>query len=317
MKWHSAQVEKLISSRDVNLSVEKMSISIFQLDADKKIGIGIDGSGELCLIVPAQPESLGFVTKFALFDPITSVFWQEQAVPITDIAILRCKLDLSDPVVTRSVAAIIAGVIDIQLRFDEVGSVLWTMKALFENGFVPSFSREQLVGLIGELMVIDASSQPSNLIDFWHSDPSAKFDFSSESLRLEVKTTTSNLRHHYVSSTQMISNSTINVLIASIKIEEVERGMSFYDLFSQLIAKLNPREQLEVTRVVTRTLGMPPSAVFGLNFDETTSKASLNFYDKDEIPFPALPPGVLSATCLVSFDDCQPSSVSIEAISFK
>ena len=62
--------------------MEKSSISIFQLDADKKIGIGIDGSGDLCLIIPAQPETLGFVTKFALFDPITNVFWQEKARPI-------------------------------------------------------------------------------------------------------------------------------------------------------------------------------------------------------------------------------------------
>jgi len=316
MKWNSAQVETLISDRDLNLHVEKSSISIFQLDADKKIGIGIDGSGDLCLIIPAQPETLGFVTKFALFDPITNVFWQEKARPISDIAILRCKLDLNDSVVTRSAAAIIAGVIDIQLRFNEVGSVLWAMKSLFENGFVSNFSREELIGLIGELMLIDTHTQPSHLVEFWHSDPNAKFDFSSSVLRLEVKTTTSNLRHHYLTSNQMVSSATSRVLFASIKVEEVERGMSFYDLFSQLLGKLNSREQIEVTRVVTQTLGIPPAAVIGINFDELVSKASIRLYEREAIPFPNLPLGVLSATCLVSLDDCQSSATSIEKLSF-
>jgi len=316
MKWNSEDLIDFLGNYDSSLRPEFGRISIISIDPTSKIGFGVDHDGAVVLMLPAQPESLGFETKFATFDPITAVFWEEQNATFTDVSILKCRIDINDLVVVRSFAAIMSGIIDIQRRFGEVGNVLWTLKSLFETGFTPQFSRDELVGLLGELIVIDSAANPSRLIKYWHTDPKAKFDFSSSSVRLEVKTTTSQNRNHYVSSSQVFGNSSNHLFFVSLKLDLVEVGTSFQDVYNALLSKLSLEGQIHLTKVIVQTLSVPPFSVEGLHFDEKSALGNIRVFVGDLVPFPILPPEVLSANCLISFDGLNSFSSTIDEVDF-
>ena len=314
--WSSVDLITLLQQSDASKRPALGSISLFSIDSSMKIGFGVDHDGSAVLILPAQPETLGFVTRYATFDPLTAVYWQEQQATLSDISILKCKVDLSDEIVIRSFSAIISGIIDIQNRFGEVGNVLWTLKSLFESGFAPIFSQDQLVGLIGELLVLDSSSQPNELFEYWHADPKAKFDFSSSRCRIEVKTTTSQGRHHYISSTQFYGNPEIDLYFVSIKLDIVQVGSNFRDVYTGLLNKLTLDKQRLLTKVIMETLSVPPLSVDGLNFDKNSSISSIEIFDGADIPFPELSARVLSATCLISLEGLSPKESQIDQIAF-
>ena len=317
MTWSSGELITLLKQYNFSDKPVLGSISLFSIDANLKIGLGVDHDGSVVLILPAQPETLGFVTRFATFDPLTAVYWQEQQSTLSDISILKCKVDLNDEIVIRSFSAIISGIIDIQNRFGEVGNVLWTLKSLFESGFAPIFSQDELVGLIGELLVLESSSDPIELFEYWHSDPKAKFDFSSSKSRIEVKTTTSQSRHHYISSSQFYKNPDIELFFVSVKLEIVQVGSKFKDIYTSLLNKLTLDQQRLLTKVVMETLSVPPLSVEGVSFDEKSSISSIEIFDGADIPFPALSARVLSATCLISLEGLTHKKSHIDQISFK
>jgi hypothetical protein len=317
MMWSSVELINLLKQYNVSTRPAAGSISLFSIDSSLKIGLGVDHDGSAVLILPAQPETLGFVTRYATFDPLTAVYWQEQQSTLSDISILKCKVDLKDEIVIRSFSAIISGIIDIQNRFGEVGNVLWTLKSLFESGFTPNFSQDELVGLIGELLVLESSSDPTELFQYWHADPKAKFDFSSSKSRIEVKTTTSQSRHHYISSSQFYRNPEIDLYFISIKLEIVQVGWNFRDIYASLLNKLTFDQQRLLTKVVMETLSVPPLSVEGLNFDEKSSISSIEIFDGVDIPFPDLSARVLSATCLISLEGLPHRKNHIDQIPFK
>jgi len=317
MMWSSGDLISLLKQSNESTRPASGSISLFSIDSSLKIGIGVDHDGSVVLILPAQPETLGFVTRYATFDPLTAVYWQEQESTLSDISILKCKVDLIDEIVIRSFSAIISGIIDIQNRFGEVGNVLWTLKSLFESGFAPIFSQDELVGLIGELLVLDSSSDPIELFEYWHSDPKAKFDFSSSKSRIEVKTTTSQSRHHYISSSQFYKNPEMNLYFVSVKLDIVQVGWNFRDVYASLLSKLTLDQQRLLTKVVMETLSVPPLSVEGLNFDQKSSISSIEIFDGAVIPFPELSARVLSATCLISLEGLTHKTSHIDQIPFK
>jgi hypothetical protein len=315
--WTSGDLINLLKQYNDSSRPVSGSISLLSIDSSSKIGLGVDHDGSAVLILPAQPETLGFVTRYATFDPLTAVYWQEQQSTLSDISILKCKVDLNDEIVIRSFAAIISGIIDIQNRFGEVGNVLWTLKSLFESGFAPVFSQDELVGLIGELLVLESSSDPSELFEYWHADPKAKFDFSSSKSRVEVKTTISQNRHHYISSAQFNANQEVGLYFISIKLEIVEVGSNFRDIYASLLKRLTLDQQRLLTKVVMETLSVPPLSVEGLNFDKKSSISGIQIFDGADIPFPELSARVLSATCLISLEGLTREKSHVDQVPFK
>jgi hypothetical protein len=304
MKWSPKNIESLIRQTEIS-AIKDNNISLLNFDLEKNTGVGIDGFNRVCLILPSQKNALGFSTKFVSFDPSTSVYWDKLDSNLDDISILRCKIDLSDEVEVKTIGTVLAGLIDVQQRFGSSGDVIWALKALFEDGFKSNYSMEKLIGLIGEILVIVNHPNPAQLVKIWHTDVNDRYDFSYNNFRLEVKTTTSSFRNHYVTSSQLPPEDGTQIFFASILLQKVESGESFFSLYETLIKNLNLDEQIKVDSIILETLGVLPVMVTFPFFDFSSSKLSIKFYDGAQIPFPTMPVEILSASCLISFDSCS------------
>ena len=76
--------------------------------------------------------------------------------------------------------------------------------------------KNTISGLWAELFLIENSSNPKELINYWHNLPEEKFDFNAGTERIEVKSSSNFERKHIFSSEQLNPPSDTQVLIASI-----------------------------------------------------------------------------------------------------
>lgn len=110
-----------------------------------------------------------------------------------------------------------------------------------------SVERSSVVGLWGELWLMRQAVNPLCLAQGWHVDANARFDFSLDRLRIEVKTTERALRVHRFSLAQLERQSK-PTWIASIAIVADPSGLSISELLSELIQLLPPPEKSNVAR---------------------------------------------------------------------
>lgn len=283
-------------------------------DSKTGIGIGIDGLRQRILVLPGQENVASFTTKNADFDPARTISWLEKDVSLPSSATLSCRSDFSIPAVIEAVAVVFLGLIELQEKFGSSGRAIWQMKELFENGFKVTFSDEVLLGLIGETLLINKARNPESIIRYWHSNPTDIFDFSSENLRLEVKTSKNTSRNHNFSSNQVGTSLDSKLMIASIVLNTVEVGSTLKEVIDQICGKLNNEiAQLFVERVIA-ILGCNPEFANDLKFDQTSSIDSLVFVEGGAVPRPISTPGVISMSWLASLVDAPKVDLNLETV---
>lgn len=306
MSWNVEEIiEALKDSAELKESVEPGLVQMKLFDSKNKIGIGIDSSGQRILVLPGQEGVASFTTKNADFDPACEVSWLEKGLTLNFMATLACRADFSNPSVLEAIAVIITGLIELELSFGNSGKAIWEMKALFDNNFEVPFSEETLVGLIGELLFINSSSEPNQLLKYWHQDISDAFDFSSSALRIEVKTSRSLNRNHRFSSNQIGSNLDSKVLIASIILYKVEVGSTLTQIVHQISSRVDKDTAGILMQKVLATIGCPLGLADGFKFDEEESINSLRIIEGVEIPRPTSTHGVVSMNWIANLTDVE------------
>ena len=80
-------------------------------------------------------------------------------------------------------------------------------------------------GLWSELFLIENSTNPKELINYWHNLPEEKFDFNAGKERIEVKSSSSFERKHIFSAEQLNPPSDTQVLIASVFLKQYLRDL--------------------------------------------------------------------------------------------
>ena len=108
-------------------------------------------------------------------------------------------------------------------------------------------SREVEIGLFGELSYIAASKNSGDLISGWHSTPNSTFDFSYNSARLEVKTSTRPTRVHWLRSTQSLNEPEENLYYLSIYAPEDNSGLTLLDLINQIKQSISGLEFVQLS----------------------------------------------------------------------
>jgi hypothetical protein len=293
-------------------SDKELALELF--DEKKLCGIGTDSMGRRVLVLPAQIESIGFITSNAIFDPFSSVTWIDAEMELPKVATLRCDANFRNKSVCEAVAALFVGLIDIQDKYGKAGAAIWEMKQFFENGFSHTYPEESLIGLLGELVVLNQAADPATLIRYWHSNIDAYFDFSTDNLRLEVKTSKSNLRNHNFSSNQIGSGVDGKTFVSSVILNLVEQGSTLADLVDLISSKVSPDEAAKLLNVVIGTLGVIPDSVKSLQIDlEMTSKTIVNI-PAFKIPRPEKNTGVLSMHWVANLDHCVIDHVDFQEI---
>jgi hypothetical protein len=167
---------------------------------------------------------------------------------------------------------------------DDVALAVDVLVALFQRLSRPP--RRETQGLFGELIVIDAGSDPASLLDGWHVDPLDRFDFTFGRMRLEVKTSANRQRCHDFTFEQCAPSAETNAVLASLFVETAGGGLSLGALMSRLQARISSRPELIVKlhTVVADALGSALTQGLTQRFDEQLAISTLAFYDLSAIP---------------------------------
>ena len=149
-------------------------------------------------------------------------------------------------------------------------------------------------GLWGELFVMKCVRGFLSWAPFWHGEVSRLFDFAAPRRRVEVKTTTGELRVHRFSHRQIHAPDGDEILIASLLLKEDEAGVSLQQLIAECRAALWGSTFFLKLEQAVRHAGMESSSEPGPAFDDTEAQRQLAWFWAEDAPhFRMLePPGV-------------------------
>lgn len=278
-------------SGDYAVQGDAKSVSLPIFDEKTGIGVGLDGRGQVCLVLPGLESQGAFETTALAFDPWCETTWLEQNKSLPKCAILRCKVDRNDKHLLRLVSGILLSLVDLHIRFKDAGHAIWALKQLFGEGFRASVQVSVVRGLIGELLLIDSAESPTTAIACWHVDVDDRYDFSLNNTRIEVKTTTSSVRQHRFTSRQLPPIHGVSVWVASVQLAEVAVGETLATVFDRIVAKVDAGSARKLLDIVLETLALPPSAINEPQFDLVSSAASIRLFDGYKVPTPESSPG--------------------------
>jgi Putative PD-(D/E)XK family member, (DUF4420) len=264
-----------------------------------QVGVGCDEMGALVVILPPQPVAEAFVDRFLSFEAWTNT---RDEITNEDLAcsVLRCSYpDITEDELT-AISFIFHALIILGITSEDpsnVGRRIHALRTLFDSRMQADVAPEIEVGLFGELLVIERSRVMGAAVACWHSGPQDSYDFSRHASRVDVKTTRSPERIHSFSSTQVGKVVPYQVVFFSIQVNIVEVGTTVSELFASISSQLSEeRHRAKLIDVCTAILGTHPRLVSSLKVDIQAAHESIAAFEADEIPYPVLSSGVLSAT---------------------
>jgi len=168
--------------------------------------------------------------------------------------------------------------------FKEISSAISHLVELFRALTQPPI--KSVIGLWAELFVIQNSKNTLALLQAWHATPEEKYDFSSGSQRIEVKSTSRRERVHHFSLEQLTPPSGCRVVVASLFVERNGGGISLREIIEEMRKDLTTEPDLQerLDRVVALTLGNALRQGYAARFDRELAQESLSFFDSVEIP---------------------------------
>ena len=184
------------------------------------------------------------------------------------------------------------------------------LRRLFDNRLRFDVSRETEIGLMGELLVISGSQSQERIVEAWHTSNSDPYDFSRDSERIEVKSTTSSDRKHSFSSNQLPPVTGISLVVCSVLLVTVAKGETVASIYRRILGQLeNPILRERFTSICLDVLGVPPDFIEDLQIDESSSRNNIVFYSPDEVPQPILVPGIESCRWVGRLPDFSTSGL--------
>ncbi|QKE00296.1 PD-(D/E)XK motif protein [Nocardioides marmotae] len=181
------------------------------------------------------------------------------------------------------VAAVIIRLLGSDPSPGEVSAGLRRLVRIFDPAQPP---RGSVLGLWAELLVIHEASDVAAMVDAWHAYVDARFDFSAEGSRLEVKATTRDSRIHEFNLRQLQPVEGAEVVVASLMTTETRAGRSVASMVERIEQRLvgDTARQAIVHELVSETLGTDWARHVGRRFDERQAVDSLAFLDPAQIP---------------------------------
>jgi hypothetical protein len=188
---------------------------------------------------------------------------------------------------------------------DDIDLAVRDLVELFRSMSNPS--RRTIAGLWAELLMLVDSANLEIAAAAWHSEPDEQHDFVMGNERIEIKSTTTIVREHEVSLSQLVVPMGGLGLLVSIMLEPQDVGVSAADLLDEALSRLPTRseERRRLRAVVAATLGDDWREADRVRFDISRARSSRRVYDASTIPSvdPRLPPQVRSVRFVVDLSD--------------
>lgn len=119
-----------------------------------------------------------------------------------------------------------------------------------------------------------------NISKYWHNNNYNKYDFSfNENTKLEVKSTTKELREHRFSHEQIYTN--YDVIISSVKVRKDDNGYTVFDLYAQVEELFESRYDL-LTKIEKELKKIDKNNLDKYDFDYSVK--NIKFYLNKETP---------------------------------
>lgn len=172
--------------------------------------------------------------------------------------------------------------------------------------------RTDVVGLIGELVVLDSGGSTAAWAAAWHNSPmdAIDFGFTGPRLEIEVKATTGRERVHTLAIHQSHAPESERYF-ASLMVELRDTGEAVGDLARGIADRLvaeDDRRRFWIT--IADVCGQQLSGYLATRFIRETSARTLAFYPADEVPAPVvelpLPIGVSDLQFRSDFSSVTP-----------
>ena len=171
----------------------------------------------------------------------------------------------------------------------ELESCISQLRDLFRALAQPS-SRE-ISGLWSELFVISRCGNSLSALSLWHEDQFDRFDFSSSTLHIEIKSTVRGLRAHEFALEQLQQPVGGAGFVVSMVLQPLTGGISVLDLAREIEAEVAgfPRLKQKLWENVAKTLGADFSDKLDKRFDRTFAERNSTVYSMNDIPRPETP----------------------------
>jgi hypothetical protein len=152
-------------------------------------------------------------------------------------------------------------------------------------------SGREISGLWAELFVIAKCGNPAQALALWHDDQFDRFDFSSDSMCLEIKSTVRGLRAHEFALEQLHPPEGGEGFVVSVLLQPLTGGLSVLDLARAIESSVvsNPRLKQKIWQNVAKALGADFSDRLDRRFDPSSATRSLAIYSMTDIPQPGTP----------------------------
>ena len=150
---------------------------------------------------------------------------------------------------------------------------------------------KDVVGLWGELHIIRTAQDVNAAARAWSSSARARYDFMTEHIALEVKTTLKSARQHRFSLEQLRPNADIQVYVASILLAELPGGEAVCELIDEIYAALDDADSR--ARFFRQCLRKGGVDIYGseLRLSTLPDGASIALFDAGTLPVPILEGG--------------------------
>ena len=177
---------------------------------------------------------------------------------------------------------------------NELSSAMRRLAEIFRR--MLSSPTRKLSGLFGELCLIHQARLPHELIRDWREDDADRYDFSSNDLKVEVKSTSTRGRTHEFSFDQCSPPAGSVGLVASLFVERAGRGTSIRELQVLIETRVasRPDSIFKLREIIAKTLGSDQQTAENARFDLALATDSILFFGLNEIPAlrDDLPPNV-------------------------
>lgn len=186
-----------------------------------------------------------------------------------------------------------------------------TMARIFRARTTPA--RTELVGFLGELLYIYASSSRNASIEAWRDSEVGLFDFQYETGRLDVKTTSAVGRRHVLAMDQVSPIQGVCPFFASVQLREGGRedvSSILKGIVEDPSLSLGSRIRLEERVAVA--LGREHGSAQTFTFDLAEALGSIRIFSASEVPKISVAPVGVTGVRFVSDFDFADSSLSLE-----